>query len=162
MIRPVTAVSSTALLLPGAGPAGGPTVGETQGSRPRLSGQALEENEAAVTLVGTAVASEGPTVASESRIAEVVAGIVDSLPVDLNGLDTALDHCLGRIDAMGDSLAEILASDGAWPWLAGAVVGSAAGAVAGFWGRKNRLEPFSPAIGDGMPSPWFPEPLTRV
>ncbi len=114
-----------------------------------------------VAMGDSAVTSEDSTNFAESGMAEAVASLVDSLPVDLNGLDTALDHCLGRIDAMSQSLTEMLMSDGTWPWLAGAVVGSAAGALAGFLGRKERLDPFSPAIGE-MPSLLFPEPLTRV
>ncbi len=149
------------LVPPGLNSVSGTNSSGAQGNRPRHSGQSIAEQEPAVKIGGSAVPSEDPTNSTESRITGVVASLVESLPVDLNELDTTLDHCLGRIDAMSESLTEMLMIDGAWPWLAGAFVGSAAGAVAGFLSRKDRLDPFSPAI-EGMPSPLFPEPLARV
>jgi hypothetical protein len=87
--------------------------------------------------------------------------LAQSLPIDLTALDRAIDQCLGQIDAMGDSLAELLRSDGAWPWLAGAVVASAAGAMAYWWGRRSRYRPLTLVHGEGMLSSWFLESISR-
>jgi hypothetical protein len=87
--------------------------------------------------------------------------LAESLPIDLTALDRAIDQCLGQIDAMGDTLAELLGSDGAWPWLAGAVVASAAGAVAHWWGRRSRYRALTLANGEGTLSSWFLESISR-
>jgi hypothetical protein len=87
--------------------------------------------------------------------------LAQSLPIDLTALDRAIDQCLGQIDAMGDSLAELLTSDGAWPWLAGAVVASAAGAMAHWWGRRSRYRPLTLVDGEGMLSSWFLDSISR-
>jgi hypothetical protein len=85
----------------------------------------------------------------------------ESLPIDLTALDRAIDQCLGQLDAMGDSLAELLGSDGSWPWLAGAVAASAAGAMAHWWGRRSRYRPLALVDGEGTLSSWFLESISR-
>jgi hypothetical protein len=87
--------------------------------------------------------------------------LAESLPIDLTALDRAIDQCLGQIDAMGDTLSELLGSDGAWPWLAGAVVASAAGAMAHWWGQRSRYRPFAMVNGEGTLSSWFLESISR-
>ena len=81
---------------------------------------------------------------------QATAGVLaDLLPIDLIALDRAIEHCLDQMDAMGETLTDLLASDGPWPWLAGAAVASAAGAVASWWGRRSRFNPVTLVNGEG-------------
>jgi hypothetical protein len=83
--------------------------------------------------------------------------LAESLPFDPVVLDRAIEQYLDQIDALGNTLADLLRSDGAWPWLAGAVAASAAGAVAYRWARRPRSEPVALVDGEGTISPWFLE-----
>jgi hypothetical protein len=83
--------------------------------------------------------------------------LAESLPFDPAALDRAIAQYLDQIDALGDALADLLRSDGAWPWLAGTVVASAAGAVAHRWARRPRSEPVTLVDGEGTISSWFLE-----
>jgi hypothetical protein len=105
-------------------------------------------------------AEAGEAAVSAPRAA--VALLAEALPIDLSALDRALDHYLGQIDAMGETLEDLLASDGLWPWLAGAVITSTAGALACFWQQKTRYRPFSLSNGDGAGSGWFPDPIANA
>ena len=81
---------------------------------------------------------------------QATAGLLaELLPIDLIALDRAIEHCLDQMDAMGDTLTDLLASDGPWPWLAGAAVASAAGSVASWWGRRSRFNPVTLVNGEG-------------
>jgi hypothetical protein len=91
-----------------------------------------------------------------------LAALADSLPVDVNALHQAFDHCFEHIDAMGNDLADLLGSDGAWPWLAGVLAVTTASAAAGYWQRRSRFDPIATAGAEGMGSPWFFEPTIRV
>jgi hypothetical protein len=86
--------------------------------------------------------------------------LAESLPIDLVALDRAIEQCLGRIDAMGRTLTDLLDSEGAWPWLVGAVVVTAAGAAAHSWVRRSRLDPLALANGGGSMSSWFLESIS--
>jgi hypothetical protein len=86
--------------------------------------------------------------------------LAESLPIDLAALDQAIEHCLGRIDAVGERLSELLASEGVWPWLAGTVIVAAAGAVAQSWVRRSRFDPLARAGGERSMSTWFLDSLS--
>jgi hypothetical protein len=88
--------------------------------------------------------------------------LAESLPIDLTALDRAIAHCLDQIDAMGDTLTDLLGSEGAWPWLAGALVVTAAGAAAHSWVRRSRFDPLAPANGEGATTSWFLEPISNA
>ncbi len=87
--------------------------------------------------------------------------LAESLPFDPVVLDRAIEHFLDQIDASGNTLADLLRSDGAWPWLAGAVAASAAGAVAYRWARRPRSEPVALVDGEGTISSWFLESTSK-
>ena len=87
--------------------------------------------------------------------------LAESLPFDPVVLDRAIEHYLDQIDALGNTLADLLGSDGAWPWLAGAVAASAAGAVAYRWARRPRSEPIALVDGEGTISSWFLESTSK-
>jgi hypothetical protein len=82
--------------------------------------------------------------------------LAESLPFDPAALDRAIEHCLDQIDAF-EALADLLRSDGPWPWLAGAVVASAAGVVAHRRARRPRSEPITLVDDEGTISPWLLE-----
>jgi hypothetical protein len=88
--------------------------------------------------------------------------LAETLPIDLTALDRAIDHCLGQIDDMGETLGDLLGADGAMPWLAGAVIASAAGAAAHWWGRRARYRPLTVVNGEGTISSWFLESISRA
>jgi hypothetical protein len=88
--------------------------------------------------------------------------LAESLPIDLGALDRAIEQCLGRVDAMGDTLAELLGNEGAWPWVAGAVAVTVAGAAAHSWVRRSRVIPLALADGEGQISSWFLESILDV
>jgi hypothetical protein len=98
-----------------------------------------------------------PGISSPQNFNDVLA---ESLPIDLRALDRAIEQCLGRIDAMGDTLVELLGNEGAWPWVAGAVVVTVAGAAAHSWVRRYRVDPLALANGEGPISPWFLESIS--
>jgi hypothetical protein len=81
--------------------------------------------------------------------------LAESLPFDPAVLDRAIEHYLNRIDAFGNTLADLLRGDGAWPWLAGAVAASAAGALAYQRARKHQSEPIALVDDEGTISSWF-------
>jgi hypothetical protein len=84
--------------------------------------------------------------------------LAESLPFDPAVLDRAIEHYLNQIDDLGNTLADLLRSDGMWPWLAGAVAASAAaGAVAYQRARKHQYEPITLVDGEGTISSWFLE-----
>jgi len=56
--------------------------------------------------------------------------LAESLPIDLKALDQAIEHYLGRMDALGDTLTDLLVSDGMRVGLGGA-------AVFGRWRRRR-------------------------
>jgi hypothetical protein len=91
-----------------------------------------------------------------------VALLAEALPIDVSALGRAFDQCLGQIDAMGETLEDLLASDGLWPWLAGTAVVSAAGALTCFWRQKSRYGAPALSNGDGAGSSWFPDPIARA
>jgi hypothetical protein len=128
--------------------------GRAAGSRPRFAAQTVKTDLAVMQM---ATQRENDSGDVETRATEggqeSDAVLAESLPIDLAALDRALDHCLGQLDAVGDTLADLLKSDGAWPWLAAAVVASTAGAVALAWRRRDRFGPL--AVGEGTFSPGF-------
>jgi hypothetical protein len=83
--------------------------------------------------------------------------LAESLPFDPAVLDRAIEHYLNQIDDLGNTLADLLRSDGMWPWLAGAVAASAAGAVAYQRARKHQSEPIALVDSEGRISSWFLE-----
>jgi hypothetical protein len=87
--------------------------------------------------------------------------LAELLPFDPVVLDRAIEHYLNQIDDLGNSLTDLLRSDGVWPWLAGAVAASAAGAVAYQRARKHRSEPVALVDDEGMISSWFIESVSR-
>ena len=62
---------------------------------------------------------------------------------------------------MGDTLNSFLSGDGVWPWLAGAVVVTAAGAAAHTWVRRSRPDSLALASGEGSLSSWSLEPISN-
>jgi hypothetical protein len=83
--------------------------------------------------------------------------LAETLPIDLRALDRAIEQCLGRVDAMGDTLVELLGNEGAWPWVAGAVAVTVAGAAAHSWVRRSRVVPLTLVDGEGPIASWFLE-----
>ena len=100
---------------------------------------------------------EGTEDAAETDSSQETDVLAESLPFDPVVLDRAIEHYLNQIDALGNTLADLLRSDGAWPWLAGAVAASAAGAVAYQRARKHQSEPIALVDGEGTISSWFLE-----
>ena len=140
---------------PGATPAPGsaPAAGNSQevrlpGSSDRR-GQGGSSDPACATLPA---AGENPILATSHTSEEILA---DILPMDFMALDRALEHCLNQMDAMGDTVGDLLSSDGAWPWLAGAVVATTAGVMAHWWRKKTRHESIGLAGGEGTISSWL-------
>lgn len=86
--------------------------------------------------------------------------LAESLPIDFRALDEAIDHCLDRIESMGDALSDLLATEGAWPWLAGTAIVAAASSTAHAWVRRSRPDPLALSDGDGSMSSWFLEPIS--
>ena len=132
-------------------------------SRPHNAGQGGNLNPAVVMQGarrgGSPEASaETPAPAEQDTLGR----LSESLPIDLAALDRAFEHCLGQIDAMGETLADLLDSDGAWPWLMAGVVATTAGTVAFLRSRKDRFDPLALATGDGTTSSWFLETLSRA
>ncbi|MBV8488038.1 MAG: hypothetical protein JO161_07145, partial [Planctomycetaceae bacterium] len=93
--------------------------------------------------------------ATESGSSQEVDVLAESLPFDPVLLDRAIEDYLNQIDALGNTLVDLLRSDGPWPWLAGAVAASAAGTLAYQRARKRQSEPAALTDGEEMISSWF-------
>jgi hypothetical protein len=128
--------------------------GHAAGGRPRFGAQAVK-TDPVVMPTATQRGSDSGDVETRAtdRGQESDAVLAESLPIDLAALNRALDHSLGQLDAIGDTVAGLLTSDGAWPWLAAAVVVSTASVVAVAWRRRDRFGPL--AVDEGTFSPWF-------
>jgi len=145
---------------PGHATSATPDAGERPGGRVRNAGQ----GDGTDSAQWPSTSEEGHTPAEQEDPAHgdpraAVALLAEMLPIDLSALERALDHCLGQIDAMGETLEDLRASDGVWPWLAGAVVASTAGAMACHWQQRTRYRSLSLSTGEGAGYPWFPEPI---
>jgi hypothetical protein len=146
----------------GGAQAGGSDQGGGLRTPPRNGGQGENDNPVTVEGVSLRGGDNGVHGDPGAESPQGVEGILaETLPIDLTALDRAIDQCLGRIDAMGDTLGDLLGADGAWPWLAGAVVASATGAMAHWWGRRARFRPFAVVNGEGTLSSWFLESISR-
>jgi hypothetical protein len=87
--------------------------------------------------------------------------LAESLSIDLTALDRAIEHCLDQLDAVGDTLTDLLGSEGVWPWLVGALAVTAAGAAAHSWVRRSRFDPLALANGEGATTSWFLESISK-
>ena len=136
---------------------------ESPESRPHYAGQGVNLNPSVVLPGARKGGSPGGSAETPAPAEQDVFGrLAESLPIDLTALDRAFEHCLGQIDAMGETLADLMESDGAWPWLMAGVVATTAGTVAFIRSRKNGSDPLALTTGDGTTSSWFLESLSRA
>ena len=166
----------------GGGQAGNPIVGNAQANNPNQSAAqagSLNEGSGPLTaphnggLVGNPNQGSVPFVSQhggdhgshgnpgDDSPQEADDLLAEWLPIDLKALDRAIEHYLGQIDAMGDTLADLLGSDRVWIGLAGAMIASATGAMAYRWERRSRSSPVSLVNGEGTITPWFLESISR-
>ena len=103
-------------------------------------------------------AGEEPTEdAVETGSSQETDALAESLPFDPVVLDRAIEHYLNQIDSLGNTLADLLKSDGAWLWLAGTAAASAAAAVVYRRARRSRSELAALVDGEEAISSWFLE-----
>jgi hypothetical protein len=142
--------------------AGGTGLGDRGPSWPHRVGQGGDSDPAG--MAATAHQGDDLALFDDGHDRSVARGMIEgllaeSLPIDLAVLDRAIADCLGEIDTIGENLADLLGSEGVWPWVAGTLAVTAAGALLRRWERRSRFHPMAIATGEGPPSSWFLEPI---